>query len=146
MFPRLSVAENLRMAAYGAGVALPEFNRRLQRALALFPVLGERMGQLAGTLSGGQQQMLAVGRALVTGPRLLMIDELSFGLAPGVVKQLFALLPQIAADGTAILLVEQFVGNALAVASRAYVLETGALSFAGPAAALAAREGFVESS
>jgi branched-chain amino acid transport system ATP-binding protein len=146
MFPRLTVSENLRMAAYGTGVGPLEYGKRLARALELFPILGERMGQLAGTLSGGQQQMLAVGRALVTSPRLLMIDELSFGLAPGVVKQLFALLPRIAASGTAILLVEQFVGNALAVANRAYVLETGATTFAGPAAELAAREGFVESS
>jgi branched-chain amino acid transport system ATP-binding protein len=146
MFPRLSVAENFRMAGYGAGVSGETYTERLEAALKLFPVLGERMGQLAGTLSGGQQQMLAVARALVTKPRLLMIDELSFGLAPVVVKQLFALLPTILADGTAILLVEQFVGQALAVASWAYVLEKGEVSFAGPAATLAQRDGFVESS
>jgi branched-chain amino acid transport system ATP-binding protein len=146
MFPRLSVAENLRMAAYGAGLKGKAADERLAAATALFPVLRERMGQLAGTLSGGQQQMLAVARALVTRPRLLMIDELSFGLAPVVVKQLFAQLPAILADGTAILLVEQFVGQALAVASRAYVLEKGELTYAGPAATLAEREGFVESS
>ena len=146
MFPRLSVAENFRMAAYGAGVTGGDYMERLDAALGLFPVLRERMGQLAGTLSGGQQQMLAVARALVTRPRLLMIDELSFGLAPVVVKQLFALLPAILADGTSILLVEQFVGQALAVASRAYVLEKGELSFAGPATTLAEQEGFVESS
>lgn len=146
MFPRLSVAENLRMAAYGAGVAANEYDKRLDSSLQLFPVLRERMSQLAGTLSGGQQQMLAVARALLTRPRLLMIDELSFGLAPVVVKQLFALLPAILAGGTSILLVEQFVGQALAVASEAYVLEKGELTFAGSAAALAQREGFVESS
>ena len=146
MFPRLSVTENLRMAAYGAGVPVNEYDSRLDSSLQLFPVLRERMGQLAGTLSGGQQQMLAVARALLTRPRLLMIDELSFGLAPVVVKQLFALLPAILADGTSILLVEQFVGQALAVASQAYVLEKGELTFAGSAAALAQREGFVESS
>jgi branched-chain amino acid transport system ATP-binding protein len=146
MFPRLSVAENLRMAAYGAGIAGKDYDGRLNAALALFPVLRERMGQLAGTLSGGQQQMLAVARALVTKPRLLMIDELSFGLAPVVVKQLFSMLPAILADGASILLVEQFVGQALAVASQAYVLEKGELTYAGPAAALAQREGFVESS
>ena len=146
MFPRLSVAENLRMAGYGVGLAMPEYQRRLERALLLFPILKERLGQIAGTLSGGQQQMLAVGRALVTGPKLLMIDELSFGLAPGVVKQLFALLPTITADGTAILLVEQFVGQALAVADSAYVLEKGGVTFAGPARELADREGFVEGS
>jgi ABC-type multidrug transport system ATPase subunit len=104
------------------------------------------MGQLAGTLSGGQQQMLAVARALVTRPRLLMIDELSFGLAPVVVKQLFALLPDILAGGTSILLVEQFVGQALSAATRAYVLEKGELTYAGSAVELAKREGFVESS
>ncbi len=146
MFPRLSVDENFRMAAYGAGVPMTEYGGRLDSALRLFPVLRERMAQLAGTLSGGQQQMLAVARALVTRPRLLMIDELSFGLAPVVVKQLFDLLPQILADGTSILLVEQFVGQALAVAARAYVLEKGELAFAGSAAELAQREGFVESS
>lgn len=146
MFPRLSVAENLRMAAYGAGVPANEYTNRLDASLQLFPVLRERMSQLAGTLSGGQQQMLAVARALLTRPRLLMIDELSFGLAPVVVKQLFELLPAILASGTSILLVEQFVGQALAVASQAYVLEKGELTFAGSAAALAQREGFVESS
>jgi branched-chain amino acid transport system ATP-binding protein len=146
MFPRLSVDENFRMAAYGARIPASDYGARLDSALQLFPVLGERMGQLAGTLSGGQQQMLAVARALVTRPRLLMIDELSFGLAPVVVKQLFALLPNILASGTSILLVEQFVGQALAVASRAYVLEKGELTFAGPADVLAEREGFVESS
>ena len=146
IFARLSVRENLRMAAYGAGATAQEYEERLARALELFPVLKERLGQLAGTLSGGQQQMLAVGRALVTRPRLLMIDELSFGLAPVVVQQLFGMLPQITRDGTAILLVEQFVGQALAVASQAYVLEKGALTFAGPATELAQREGFVASS
>ncbi|HEY7984510.1 MAG TPA: ABC transporter ATP-binding protein, partial [Ktedonobacterales bacterium] len=104
MFPRLTVAENLRMAAYGAGVAPGELGARQDGALALFPVLRERMSQLAGTLSGGQQQMLAVARALVARPRLLMIDELSFGLAPVVVRQLFDLLPAILREGTAILL------------------------------------------
>lgn len=146
IFPRLTVAENLRMAAYGVGATPQEYQERLERALSLFPVLKDRLGQLAGTLSGGQQQMLAVGRALVTKPRLLMIDELSFGLAPVVVKQLFAMLPAITAGGTAILLVEQFVGQALAVASRAYVLEKGVTTFAGSAAELAQRDGFVESS
>lgn len=146
MFPRLSVDENFRMAAYGAGISMGDYGQRLTSALQHFPVLRERMGQLAGTLSGGQQQMLAVARALLTRPRLLMIDELSFGLAPVVVKQLFELLPNILASGTSILLVEQFVGQALAVASRAYVLEKGELTFAGSAQELAAREGFVESS
>ncbi len=146
MFPRLTVDENFRMAAYGAHIPAGEYSARLDDALQLFPVLGERMSQLAGTLSGGQQQMLAVARALVTRPRLLMIDELSFGLAPVVVKQLFALLPNILAGGTSILLVEQFVGQALAVATRAYVLEKGELTFAGSAKDLAEREGFVESS
>ncbi|HEX8996843.1 MAG TPA: ABC transporter ATP-binding protein [Ktedonobacterales bacterium] len=146
MFPRLTVAENFRMAAYGAGIPTAEYAERLDGALRYFPILGERMTQLAGTLSGGQQQMLAVARALLTRPRLLMIDELSFGLAPVVVKQLFALLPAILADGTSILLVEQFVGQALAVAAHAYVLEKGELTFAGSAADLAAQEGFVESS
>ena len=146
LFPRLTVDENFRMAAYGAGVPAEAYQAQLAAALDFFPILHERMGQLAGTLSGGQQQMLAVARALVTRPRLLMIDELSFGLAPVVVKQLFALLPGILAGGTAILLVEQFVGQALSAATRAYVLEKGELSYAGSASELAEREGFVESS
>ncbi|MGE5334278.1 MAG: ABC transporter ATP-binding protein [Nitrososphaerota archaeon] len=146
IFPRLTVAENLRMAGYGVSVDTATYEQRLRRVLTLFPILRERMGQLAGTLSGGQQQMLAVSRALVTNPRLLMIDELSFGLAPGVVKQLFALLPTITSQGTAILLVEQFVGQALAIADHAYVLEKGVVTFDGSAEALAQRDGFVESS
>lgn len=146
IFPRLTVEDNLRMAAYGAQVDTAAYEERLGRVGTIFPILRERMGQLAGTLSGGQQQMLAVSRALVTNPRLLMIDELSFGLAPGVVKQLFALLPAITAQGTAILLVEQFVGQALAIADHAYVLEKGVVTYAGPAERLAQREGFVESS
>ncbi|HLZ23246.1 MAG TPA: ABC transporter ATP-binding protein [Ktedonobacterales bacterium] len=146
IFPHLSVGENLHMAGYGVGVEGSVYAERLERALSVFPVLGERLGQLAGTLSGGQQQMLAVGRSLITNPRLLMIDELSFGLAPGVVKQLFLMLPAITASGTSILLVEQFVGQALAVADFAYVLEKGEVTFAGPAHELARQEGFVESS
>lgn len=146
IFPRLTVEDNLRMAAYGANIDAAAYEERLGRVGNLFPILRERMGQLAGTLSGGQQQMLAVSRTLVTNPRLLMIDELSFGLAPGVVKQLFALLPAITSQGTSILLVEQFVGQALAVADSAYVLEKGIVTFAGSAERLAQREGFVESS
>jgi len=145
LFPSLTVMENLQIGGYvaprGTDVAA-----EIERALSLFPVLGARARQPAGTLSGGEQQMLAIGRALISRPRLLLIDELSLGLAPTIVAGLFSLIPEIAASGTAVLLVEQFVGHALNVASRAYVLEKGGVSWAGPAATLADRREFVEAS
>jgi len=145
LFPSLTVQENLKLGTFVA----PDRSTAsadTDRVFEIFPVLRERISQVAGTLSGGEQQMLAVGRALVSRPRLLLVDELSLGLAPPIVERLFAIIPQIAASGTAVLLVEQFVGHALRVASRAFVLERGNVSWSGASSALARRKDFVEAS
>jgi branched-chain amino acid transport system ATP-binding protein len=135
IFNRLTVRENLVMGAYrrgDAGVAAD-----LERVFALFPRLKERRAQVAGTLSGGEQQMLAIGRALMARPRLLLLDEPSMGLAPVLVEQIFQTVADINRDGMTILLVEQNAAMALGIARRAYVLETGAIALAGAAAELA---------
>jgi branched-chain amino acid transport system ATP-binding protein len=135
IFNRLTVRENLAMGAYrrkdGADVAAD-----LERVLALFPVLGERAKQVGGTLSGGEQQMLAIGRALMARPRLLLLDEPSMGLSPVVVEKIFDTVVDINRQGTTILLVEQNAAMALAVAHRGYVLETGTIALFGTAAEL----------
>jgi len=136
IFPRMTVRENLML---GARLADPgRFEANLADALALFPRLGERIDQRGGTLSGGEQQMLAIGRALMGEPELLLLDEPSLGLAPLIAKQIFAAIGDInRARGTAILLVEQNAHHALALAHRAYVLVTGRVALAGSAAELA---------
>jgi branched-chain amino acid transport system ATP-binding protein len=135
-FAELSVAENLQLGAYlvrdGAEIA-----RRQEAVLARFPRLRERLGQFAGSLSGGEQQMLAIGRALMGAPRLLLLDEPSMGLAPLFVEEIFAIIASLKADGTTILLVEQNASAALDVADHAYVLETGRIVLSGPAAQVA---------
>lgn len=123
IFPGLSVQENLMLGAYTAGKAVLE--QGYQNAFALFPILKERMNQAAGTLSGGEQQMLAVARALMIQPRLLILDEPSLGLAPIVVQEMFELFQRINRQGTTILLVEQNARMALQISHRGYVLETG---------------------
>lgn len=132
VFGRLTVHENLRLGAYqrrdSAGMKAD-----LERVYDLFPRLLERRTQLAGTLSGGEQQMLAIGRALMSRPRLLMLDEPSLGLAPLVVQRIFDVIRQLHADGMTILLVEQNAHLALRLADRAYVLETGEIRLSGPA-------------
>jgi len=135
IFNRLTVRENLLMGAYprkDSGI-----DADLDRVFALFPRLKERIAQVAGTLSGGEQQMLAIARALMARPRLLLLDEPSMGLAPVLVEQIFDTIRDINRQGTTILLVEQNAAMALALAHRGYVLETGAIAFAGTAAALA---------
>jgi len=132
IFPSLTVAENLRMGLYGAGTdRTPQGEQALEWALHPFPILRERWSQPAGTMSGGQQQMLAIARALAQRPRLLLLDEMSMGLAPAVVEDLFRVVADLRAQGIAVVLVEQFVTQALAVADTAIVLEQGRVVAAG---------------
>ncbi len=135
VFPDLTVAENLR-AGHFAGAGRVSRTAQLERVLTLFPLLGTRYRQLAGTLSGGEQQMLAMGRAMMSEPRLLLLDEPSLGLAPLMVEKVFELIGDVNRAGTAVLLVEQNAFLALEAASRAYVLESGAVRLSGPAADL----------
>jgi branched-chain amino acid transport system ATP-binding protein len=137
LFPHLTVEENLRVGAY-AKAARARFTERRDRVYAMFPRLKERRHQLAGTMSGGEQQMCAIGRALMCGPRILLLDEPSAGLAPLVVKQVFDLVARIRGEGLTVLIVEQNVAQVLRVVDRAYVLETGRVSAEGAAADLAA--------
>ena len=128
LFPGLSVADNLRMGLYGAGRDGTDDGRTaVEEVLETFPVLRERRDQPAGTMSGGQQQQLAIARALVQEPRLLLLDEMSMGLAPSVVADLFALVAGLKSRGIAVVMVEQFVDQALKVADRAVVLEQGSV-------------------
>jgi branched-chain amino acid transport system ATP-binding protein len=138
LLARMTVWENLVMGQYAAAAGT---RRDLEAALERFPVLRQRRGQIASTLSGGEQQMLAIARALVAHPRLLMLDEPSLGLAPRLVRQIFAVVAELKREGVTIVLVEQNARQALAVADRAYILETGRVALAGPAAELAAGEG-----
>jgi branched-chain amino acid transport system ATP-binding protein len=134
IFNRLTVRENLLMGAFlrsDAGI-----DADLQRVFTLFPRLKERIAQVAGTLSGGEQQMLAIGRALMARPRLLLLDEPSMGLAPVLVEQIFETIGEVNRQGTTILLVEQNAAMALSIAHRGYVLETGAVVLTGTAASL----------
>jgi branched-chain amino acid transport system ATP-binding protein len=135
IFPALSVEDNLRMGGYWAG---DDYEQRSARVVDYFPVLESRRRQQAGSLSGGEQQQLAIGRALMSEPRLLMLDELSLGLAPRVVAELFTILRRIHADGTAVLLVEQQVPQALALAGRVYVLQRGRVVLSGTSAEVGA--------
>jgi branched-chain amino acid transport system ATP-binding protein len=139
VFGPLSVEDNLRLGAYRRGGA--KARETLGRVYALFPPLAERRRQAAGTLSGGQQQMLAIGRALMAQPRLLLLDEPSMGLAPRLVAEIFAVIRTLRAGDTAILLVEQNAAAALAIADRGYVLETGRVALTGSGAQLLADSG-----
>ena len=135
VFPQLTVDENLAMGAYARADGEIEPDR--DRIFGLFPRLRERRGQTGGTLSGGEQQMLAIGRALMSRPKLLLLDEPSMGLAPIVVQLIFEVIHEINARGVTCLLVEQNARAALALAGRGYVMESGAITLSGPAAELA---------
>jgi branched-chain amino acid transport system ATP-binding protein len=137
-FPGLTIEDNLRVG--GVTVARHERAARVDHVLALFPWLADRRDTLAGTLSGGQQQMLALARALMARPRVLMIDELSLGLAPVVVEELLGVVARLREDGVAVVVVEQHIDLALSFADRAYFLERGRVRFEGPAAALRGRD------
>ena len=129
IFPNLSVLENLEVGAYRRARSRQADN--IDRVTAIFPRLSERFGQLAGTLSGGEQQMLAIGRALMAEPELLILDEPSLGLSPLLVEEMFGLIRELHEQGLAILLVEQNVVQSLAIADRAYVIEHGEIALAG---------------
>ncbi len=137
LFPRLSVEDNLRLGAY-AKRGEPDRFKPLELVFSLFPRLEERLAQRAETLSGGEQQMLAIGRALMTQPRLLMLDEPSQGIMPRLVDDIFAAVVRIRALGVTVLLVEQRLAEALEIADRAYVLQTGRVVMTGPARDIAA--------
>jgi branched-chain amino acid transport system ATP-binding protein len=130
LWPGMSVLENLRMGAYPRA-ARAKADATLEEVFEMFPVLRRRVHQKAGTLSGGEQQMCAIGRGLMAQPRLLLLDEPALGLSPLLVKEVFAILREIRARGVTILLVEQNVPHALALADRAYVLETGSVALSG---------------
>jgi branched-chain amino acid transport system ATP-binding protein len=130
IFPNLTVLENLKIGAF-TRTDSKEINADLERVYSTFPILKERSWQLAGTLSGGEQQMLAVGRALMSRPKLLMMDEPSLGLAPLIVKEIFEIIKEIHRQGVTILLIEQNANAALHIAHKGYVLETGRITLTG---------------
>jgi branched-chain amino acid transport system ATP-binding protein len=139
LFPRLSVEDNLRLGAFIPS-ARTQFAERLEYVYGLFPRLKERRSQLAGTMSGGEQQMCAIARALMSKPKLVLLDEPSMGLAPVIVQQVFELVRRIRAEGYTVLIVEQNVSQVLKVADRAYLLEVGRIVQSGGAAELAASD------
>ena len=141
VFPGMSVLENLQMGCYGRNFdSNAEHNERLDWVLETFPRLAERRSQVGGTLSGGEQQMLAIGRALMARPRVLLLDEPSMGLAPMVISQIFKIISEINSTGTTVLLVEQNAQQALSRSDRAYILETGTVTRSGPARELLAED------
>jgi branched-chain amino acid transport system ATP-binding protein len=145
LFPTLSVMENLKMGYWPRRSERRGLKKALEHAMDLFPRLRERSSQAAGTLSGGEQQMLGVARALMSSPKLLIVDELSLGLAPLIVAQLFEVLKAVNSDGTAVLLVEQFVHMALENTHRAYVLSKGEVVTTGPSREMLSDPALIES-
>ena len=139
LFPRLTVEENLRMGAFLPS-ARGQFAQRLDAVYQLFPRMRERRSQPAGTLSGGEQQMCAIGRALVSGPRLLLLDEPSAGLAPVMVQSIFEVVRKMSSEGYTVLIVEQNIRQVLGIAQRGYLLETGRIRASGTSAELLATD------
>lgn len=142
-FPRLTVAESLRVAMWPYRKDAARVAQALERVHARFPILHERRDQLAGSLSGGEQQMLALGRALATRPRLLIVDELTLGLAPAVIEGLVGVVAELHDEGTALLIVEQRLATAMRITDRAYFLERGQVQFEGPTSELGDRDDLV---
>ena len=138
VFPNLTVLENLELGAFTR--ARSRLSENIDRVFVTFPRLRERKAQLAGTMSGGEQQMLAISRGLMAEPKLLILDEPSLGLSPLLVEELFTLIAKLRADGLAILLVEQNVGQSLDIADRAYVMENGSIRFSGTSSELLASD------
>jgi len=143
LFPRMTVEDNLRMGAF-IPAARSKFAQRLEFVYELFPRMKERRNQLAGTMSGGEQQMCAIGRALMSDPKILLMDEPSAGLAPVIVQQVFELVGRIRASGLTVLIVEQNVHQVLRVVDRAYLLEAGSIRASGTAAELSQSESIRE--
>ena len=139
LFPRLTVEDNLKMGAF-LPAARAKFSQRLEMVYDLFPRMKERRMQLAGTMSGGEQQMCAIGRALMSGPKLLLLDEPSAGLAPVIVQSIFEVIRKMSAEGYTVLIVEQNIQQVLKVVNRAYLLETGKIRTSGNAAELLASD------
>jgi branched-chain amino acid transport system ATP-binding protein len=137
VFGRMTVWQNLKMGGYIGRLNAAALNERIDEAIALFPRIGERLTQAAGTLSGGEQQMLAIARAIVAGPKLLLLDEPSHGLAPKAVHEVFALLARLRSRGVSLLVIEQYAAAALEAADRAYVLDRGRIALAEDADLLA---------
>ena len=135
LFPRMSVEDNLRMGSY-APQFRANYNKRLEFVYSLFPRMQERRNQLAGTMSGGEQQMCAIGRALMSDPKILLMDEPSAGLAPVIVQQVFDLIKKIKNEGLTVLIVEQNVKQVLKVVDRAYIIEAGSLKMGGTSSEL----------
>ena len=131
VFPDQTVLDNLMLGAYGCRISRGEMMVRVDQQFALFPRLEERRDQMSGTMSGGEQQMLAIARALMSAPRLLLLDEPSLGLAPLIIKDIFRTIARLKEQGLTIVLVEQMANQALAIADRAYVLETGRVTLEG---------------
>ncbi len=143
LFPEMTVQDNLLLGGFGRA-ARPRQGERLEEVFTIFPRLRERRGQIAGTLSGGEQQMVAIGRGLMAGPKLLMLDEPSLGLAPILVEEMFGVIEQINRRGVTVLLVEQNTEHALAIARRGFVLESGRVVLAGTGRELLANQGVRE--
>jgi len=139
LFPRMTVYENLEIGAYTRKKG-PEFDQDLERVYQLFPRVKERRTQISGTLSGGEQQMVAIGRALMSRPKLICMDEPSMGLSPLFVEQVFDIIQEINKQGVTIFMVEQNASMALSIAHRAYVLQTGVVVLSGPAAEMKENE------
>lgn len=136
LFPQMSVVKNLLLGAWVHGRGYPKIQKNMAEAFELFPILRERQNQMAGTLSGGEQQMLVIGRSLMSNPKLLMLDEPSLGIAPLVVERIFEVIREINQRGTTILLVEQNASVSLTVAGRGYIMETGRIILEGAAKTL----------